>query len=66
VVGNGFSVVVATLLAVDFTTADFFAFLAFAQRAFAAAAQATATAKYRDPSPFDYAQGQDDDIKRLG
>jgi hypothetical protein len=38
VVGNGFSVVVATLLAVDFTAADFFAFLAFAQRAFAAAA----------------------------
>jgi hypothetical protein len=21
-----------------------------------------ATAKYRDPSPFDYAQGQDDDL----
>jgi hypothetical protein len=35
---NGFSMVVATLLAVDFTTADFFAFLVFAQRAFAAAA----------------------------
>jgi hypothetical protein len=23
------------------------------------------TAKYRDPSPFDFAQGQDDDVKIL-
>jgi hypothetical protein len=25
-----------------------------------------ATKKYRGPSPFDYAQGQDDDVKQTG
>jgi hypothetical protein len=28
--------------------------------------QAAAKAKYRDSSPFDFAQGQDDDVRRVG
>jgi hypothetical protein len=76
--GEWLSGVVATLLAVDFTTADFFAFLAFAQGAFAAAAtsnghgeiQGSFTAFRRTTSKTGLAASksgvQDDDIKGSG